>query len=530
MRPTRNQVKQSVGGFTRTEDEDADMLVKNARLLAERAVPSFIAALRACTDILTEDLPTAAVDQYWRVYWNPHFVKFLVAQAKAVSVNNPCPSCGATAHHDLAYIAGTWIHEAGHMVFKHRERFEEAGYTDQRKANLCTDAEMDDDIPDIGKAASEYVRGKGGLLPAICYDHYAWVNEAVIKMAKNSQEYWDAHRPWDVSFSDPAFKKTTVGMFPDDIKQSTGLIAENYYLGFPEELEQPNSGGKIILVAMPGGSGEGIPGLPFPKMAQIVVGEQPHGSGLTGEQAPWEDGAPGEANAQGQPNAPGIHPAEAMAIRRNVAEAIKKEKQSGRGHTPAGWDVFADAELRPAKIRWQDRLQAMGRQAVARVAGERHNTYRRLSRSSIVNGCKVVKPSTYDILPTVFVVLDTSGSMGSGRGSRLEAALCEAEAILRSNKVKALFIDCDAAVYSNAQEVRSVRSARISGGGGTDMRVGVRAARSQRIKPDIIVVITDGDTPWPEAKDVQGVLMITALCADSIGDCPSWMNPVLVDD
>lgn len=530
-RPTRQQIK-SNNGVNQIHDEEVDSYIKNARMLAERAVPSFISALRVCTDIITEDIPTAAIDKYWRVYWNPDMVRFLIMQARAVSDKNPCPSCGATQHHDLAYIAGTWIHEAGHQVFKHSERYEECNFTDPHKWNVCTDAEMDDDIPEIGKAAAKWVADKGGLLPAICYDKWAWVNEEQVKVARNSKEYWAAHKPWDKNFSDPAYKKVAVGMFPEHIKNPEGWIAENYYTNYPPEMENP-PGAKIILTVKPGSapSGEGIPGLPFPMMADIVVGAPEHGSGVTGEQKPWEDGEPGQDKPGGGKNAPGISASEGAAVRRDVAQAIKAEKQKGRGHIPGGWDVFADAILAPAKIRWQDVLRAMARQALARVAGERHTSYRRLSRSSIVSGMRVIKPSTFDILPVVTVVLDTSGSMGSGRNSRLEAALCEVEGILSSNKVKSYFIDCDANIYGDAQSVKSVKNARISGGGGTDMRVGVRAARKQRVKPDIIVVITDGDTPWPEPQDVQGVKIITAICNKSgIGDCPAWMNPIWVNE
>ena len=259
------------------------------------------------------------------------------------------------------------------------------------------------------------------------------------------------------------------------------------------------------------------------------MGGQPdhndHGSGVCGEQRPWEDGTPGEGG-----NAPGTTEAEGNATRRDVAAAIKKAKAEGKGHIPGGWEVFADSILQTPKVRWQDRLRAIARQAIARVRGDRLTTYRRLSRSSIVSGCKVVKPSTYEIVPTVVIVCDTSGSMGSGRASRLERALSEAEAILKMNKVKGYFLDCDANVYGKAQDVKSVITAKISGGGGTDMRVGVKAALKQKVKPDIIVLLTDGDTDWPSAADVKGTTIITGIVHErDTNGCPAYMNPVHID-
>jgi predicted metal-dependent peptidase len=38
----------------------------------------------------------------------------------------------------------------------------------------------------------------------------------------------------------------------------------------------------------------------------------------------------------------------------------------------------------------------------------------------------------------------------------------------------------------------------MKGGGGTDMGAGIEAAMEERIKPDVLIVITDGMTSWPE--------------------------------
>ena len=501
--------------------------IANARLLAERAVPSFVPGLRVANAIITEDVPTAAVDMFWRVYWNPHFVEFMMKSARAVSPTNPCPSCGATTHHELAYVAGTWVHEVGHRVFRHRERFEAMGYTpDQHgKWNEATDAEMDDDIPLLGKTAHEQAPEKEPL-PAICLDKWMLVDVKKGQAANNSAEYWAAITVWDVNNKNKSLKKKPSCWFPDTIGQPEGWIAENYFeaMESPEDEEGDEGEGE--------GQGQGQgQGNPFPKMGGGGGGGTPqhneHGSGVCGDQRPWEDGKPGENG-----NAPGTTEAEAQAVRRDVAEKIKEAKSKGRGHIPGGWEVFANEMLAAPKVRWQDRLRAVARQAITRVRGERQNTYRRLSRGSIVSGCQVIKPSTYNIVPTVVVVCDTSGSMGSGENSRLLSALSEAEAILKTNAVKGYFLDCDANVYGKAQDVRSIRQASVNGGGGTDMGAGFRAAVKQKTKPDIIVILTDGDTPWPSADEVRrsGAIVVTAIVHEhGTNNCPAYMNPIHVD-
>lgn len=249
-----------------------------------------------------------------------------------------------------------------------------------------------------------------------------------------------------------------------------------------------------------------------------------HGSGSGGEPRQWEADKPGEGGPSG------IEEAEGHAVRRDVATKIK-DPSNGRGTLPAGWSVWADTMLQPPKVRWQDKLRALARQAIARVRGENNNTYRRLARSSITSNFAVIKPTTYDVVPVVYIVVDTSGSMGAGKGSRLERALSECEAILKLNKVKAYFVDCDANVYGAAQEVRSVAKAKIHGGGGTDMAHGVRVVLASKPKPDIIVLLTDAETPWPHAHEVAKVRMITCICGNTDhNQVPPHMNPIFVDD
>ncbi len=56
---------------------------------------------------------------------------------------------------------------------------------------------------------------------------------------------------------------------------------------------------------------------------------------------------------------------------------------------------------------------------------------------------------------------------------------------------------CDAAVHT-VTRVRKARDTALAGGGGTDMRAGITAAAALRPRPDVIVVFTDGYTPWPD--------------------------------
>jgi predicted metal-dependent peptidase len=55
---------------------------------------------------------------------------------------------------------------------------------------------------------------------------------------------------------------------------------------------------------------------------------------------------------------------------------------------------------------------------------------------------------------------------------------------------------CDSAVHT-AQTVCSSEEIALVGGGGTNMVRGIMRAATASPRPDVIVVLTDGYTPWP---------------------------------
>jgi len=71
---------------------------------------------------------------------------------------------------------------------------------------------------------------------------------------------------------------------------------------------------------------------------------------------------------------------------------------------------------------------------------------------------------------------------------------------------------------------------RLQGGGGTDMGVGIAAAGQLRPTPKIIVVLTDGFTPWPDTlpKGVESMIVCLTV-GDSLATAPSWAKKILIE-
>ena len=65
------------------------------------------------------------------------------------------------------------------------------------------------------------------------------------------------------------------------------------------------------------------------------------------------------------------------------------------------------------------------------------------------------------------------------------------------------------------QQVRTISELQLTGGGGTDMRVGIAAALDLRPRPQVVVVLTDGLTPWPVDAPVGTTLVAVVIGNDA---------------
>lgn len=208
------------------------------------------------------------------------------------------------------------------------------------------------------------------------------------------------------------------------------------------------------------------------------------GSGSHDGHAPWElDGT-------------GAHPLsehEAAAIRIRVRDALAL----GRGTVPAGWKRWADGLAEPSQD-WRTLLGAAFRGTLAAGSGAGDYTYRRPGRRTPALGGRVVLPGLRRPLPQVAVVVDTSGSVTD---ADLGSALSEIAGISRAvglHGSRVSVYSCDAAVQT-VQQICRVEEISLVGGGGTDLRQGIRRAVDGTPRPEVVVVLTDGGTPWPDA-------------------------------
>ena len=236
------------------------------------------------------------------------------------------------------------------------------------------------------------------------------------------------------------------------------------------------------------------------------------GSGAYGGIEPWDIG----------PSGTRVSPTEAEAIRRYTADAVRAQHRS-RGDVPAGWRRWAESVLEPT-VDWREVLAGSTRQAIGWATGAVDYTYQRPSRRAAALP-RVVMPSLRRPLPTVAIVVDTSGSMSD---VDLAAAMAEVAGVLRGVGIRGNRITvfaCDAAA-GVAQRVARAEELSLTGGGGTDMREGIAAALLVTPRPDVVVVLTDGFTPWP--SEPASARVIAGLLGEDPPAPPTWMESVRI--
>ncbi|MFG2887232.1 VWA-like domain-containing protein [Streptomyces sp. NPDC048297] len=354
-----------------------------ARLHAARVRPYLATALFALHPVESREVPTMAVDQYWRCYVSPAFVDRMPVED----------------------LAGVWVHEVAHLLRDHHGRSERVarqrgltGPGERLRMNIAADLEINDDVYGDGLAVPQ-----------------------------------GAVRPQDLGLPE-------------------GELMEDY-------LRQFRLG---------------------PRLQHLAWMEC--GSGADGCRRKWERGPEG---------AHGLDRQDQDLVRFRVAQGI-----NGRpGSAPKGWRRWAEEVFHPPQP-WRELLGGAIRAATSGAgAGDDYSYGRQARRSTALPG--VVLPSLRRRPPRVGVVVDTSGSVSD---TELGSALLEVAAIVRAvggRRDLVSVVSCDAAAQTVHPLCRST-GIPLVGGGGTDLRTGF--ARALRARPDVVVVLTDGHTPWPAAR------------------------------
>lgn len=453
-----------------------------ARVVASDRMPYLSTAMFAMVPVRVEGLGTFASDDRWRLYYDPKKVE----------------------EWSVDQIAGVLLHEVNHCIRGHATRFKSLNEPMRfsRLFNIAGDALINGDLRDDHISLPEaavFIEHLEGATREMSAEHiYNLLRQKV-------EEHCTCSNSQAGEKSDEQNQDSNSG---------SGEQGEN-----GEQGNQPSSG------SQQGDKQEGQEG---------SKGSDPncpvHGNGIP---EGWDcgsasDGIRRDYEAEGDKVDAGVDDDRADLIRQQTAVEIQNHSRN-RGNVPAGLARWAKELLEPV-VDWRRELASLVRRTFASVAGLRDYTYARPSRRHAAmkqSGQEIILPAMRQPNPPkVAIVIDTSGSMSD---DMLAWALSETQGVLRSlgasgRQVRVISCDADA----STQRVTNVSQVKLQGGGGTDMRVGIEAAMNGKEKPDAIVVLTDGYTPWPDAP-LKGTTLIVGLTdEDASRSVPSWARTVVV--
>lgn len=496
------------------------------RLLKRR--PYFSAALMAMEPVDKPDLPApAAVDKHWRIYIGADFASLPPAEAEAVI-----------------------LHELEHLLRDHHERAHRSG-AKSAAWNLAADAEINGRLRSAGEALP-----KSGIFPDTLGQPDDRLAEEYYHQLTTSSQPAACGRPQSdrgqsCCESDGGDQAGAEG---DAGRHTASTGSAEPASGAAGEQPSPTGHGTAADAdgdASRTQAGDGSASSADPSSASRQAGASGassgadrdhvgpersgrassgdraaggrggrspvHGSGAGAEPGSWEEPAPEDGGP------PGVGDAEARLVRRATAEAVRRYIAThGRGSVPGDVARWADDVLAPPKVDWRRELASAIRAGVRTHNGCTDYTYARRSRRQ--GAIEHRLPATIAHRPTVAVVIDTSGSIGD---AELRVALAEVRGIIRALGGDTVeLVACDTRAQARGR-VSSLYQARklLAGGGGTDMWAGIQAALSARPRPSVVVVLTDGDTSWPD----RGPVGARVIVATTRRPGPAWAKTITIE-
>jgi len=462
-----------VSGVTFPEEMQAARL----RLIKNR--PYLASAAWALRPVPKSGLGTLAVDMYWRIYYDPDSLGQWPVEA----------------------IEGVLYHEICHLLRNHAERMKDC---DPRLSNIAADAEINDDLvrERVVFPTPPITPGMLGLPDNLLAEEY------YAELQKQQKSLAGLTANGDESASNT--ESNSQGGKGDSAQTNNGQNEQKQ-----ENDRQKRS--KASQGNLQGNTAEGDQDKQNRDQAENPrPGSGYCGSCATGQKASWEEDSPKAGSTDG------LSPLQAELIRREVAKQIKEYAQ-GQGHVPGHLVRWAEGKLRP-QVNWRQKLAAAIRFALADTAGATDYSYRRPSRrQGQIGKAGVVFPSLRRPLPSVAVIADTSASISD---KMLAQTLAEIAGILKSlGHQEGIYVLAVDQTVHTCRKVFRPEQIELVGGGGTNMGAGLEAAAKLRPLPQVGIVITDGQTPWPE-KAPRGMKVIVVLSGE--GTIPDWAKVIKI--
>lgn len=211
---------------------------------------------------------------------------------------------------------------------------------------------------------------------------------------------------------------------------------------------------------------------------------------------------------------------EKKILEREIDQAIRQgmmahEKAHGKGAGGIGREL--NEHLEP-KINWREELREYVK---ATCNNKDTSSWRKVNRRFLTTGTYM--PSMIgEKVGHIVVAIDTSGSIG---GRELDEFLAEVKGVaeeVNPEIVDLIYWDGEVAgheKYEGAEVSNIVSSTKPRGGGGTDPSCVSKHLRDENIKPECVIVLTDGYVPnWGSEWTAPTMWVITGGNTNAVSD------------
>ena len=478
---------------------------------------------------LTEKVPVAAIDGHLNIYFNPLKIKKIIESTSQMEA--------------LQQIGFLWIHEISHVLREHNKRAAE-GAVDPNIWNIAADMEINDSNWEGLEAPPLYpgiypntFKMNSGELAETYYKKLTEKNEqeiskglakAMDKILADEEKEQEEKKKAENDQEEDREEKNQLGDNKGDSSEEEGPSDNSQEIG--EGDEDNEESGDDLPSDQKNKSEENNPNAEqHDSNSEIEHSESEEESDNKndGEYQDSENSTPKESSnnhPSENPNTPyhelldegsGVHNVprpwelessvtepqeldeiETEQIRIAVAKEMNEAKKAGL--LPLGWERWIGNKLRPV-VDWRRVLRHRVSRAINHSVGARIDySFARPSRRQSVYQPLIPPSLSGNLTGQIACVVDTSGSIDDTQLNRILSEVC---GILEVFNNMVTIIPCDAKAYDPVVLTRTTDLRQITsmpGGGGTNMIKGIEAALELKPVPDVVVVLTDGYTPYPE--------------------------------
>jgi predicted metal-dependent peptidase len=490
-------------------------LVSHYRMMAHQHFPYLSPYVYSLVPVERPGLGTMAVDTQGRMYFDPAF-------------------CEKITLNEGAYVV---LHEAWHLILRHCHRAEEIigkGPTAQQRRwyNIAVDLVVWELMEGIAEHApkggvtwdamkAQYPTLERNMLPGEIYSIIAQQHEQPKGPGPNPEEQEEQEeQDEDTPDMEPSDEPGEEHGEDVDIGQPGQKVNKPGTPG-DDESEDGNGGGKPKATDRDQdgdgedgdqGDSEGPQGKGSGQDEVADDGFDLHGGSAA-------DGAPRDYEEEPNPNWDAFIEDQLLDAVEKKIEEEEREWRPGRGTIPGCLKDTIKRKLRPQPNPW-DALRATVAKSTKAARGAPDYTYQRPNRRQFAMPGAPKLKGVRKYAPNAVVIIDTSGSMT--KQCKMKCLQVVAQGL---QSVGEFPVICgDTRVTSDCKVSHLKDQFEMPGGGGTDMTVLIEYAE-KKYKPDVIVIGTDGGTPWPDKTKAQLIIALTQEV-----ETPKWATRVRIPD